>query len=389
MSGTSLDGIDAALVELRRRPRMRSTGARGFHDNPYTASSARDPRRHRARHGRGAVPAERRPRANGSRTRRSALCARTRASRRRVDLIGSHGQTVWHLPPPRGERGATLQLGCARDDRRAHRHRRVSDFRARDMAAGGRARRSCRGSTGCSSRTRDGDACCRTSAAWQPDAGCRRAAPTAPVLAFDTGPGNALIDAAVELATNGAQTYDECGARARAGPLTSHCWKSCSRTRSSTAIRRSRPGARYTDGPMCSSWRTDRSGERRGVERVHLDADGAVRALHRRGHKALGAAARRGRDHRHGGRRAQRRAGRADRRAAGCLPVSADARALGIDPAAKEAVAFATLAWAHVHRLPGNVPEATGAAGARVLGSFTPGRSHSVAPARTCRCSVR
>ena len=47
--------------------------------------------------------------------------------------------------------------------------------------------------------------------------------------------------------------------------------------------------------------------------------------------------------------------------------------ALGIDPDAKEAVAFAALAWAHVHRIPGNVPEATGAEGPRVLGSFTPG----------------
>src|SRR5690606_22844625 len=46
---------------------------------------------------------------------------------------------------------------------------------------------------------------------------------------------------------------------------------------------------------------------------------------------------------------------------------------LGIDPDAKEAVAFAALAWAHVHGLPGNVPEATGAAGPRVLGSYTPG----------------
>jgi len=35
-------------------------------------------------------------------------------------------------------------------------------------------------------------------------------------------------------------------------------------------------------------------------------------------------------------------------------------RSARIDPDAKEAVAFAALAWAHVHRIPGNVPEATG-----------------------------
>jgi anhydro-N-acetylmuramic acid kinase len=47
-------------------------------------------------------------------------------------------------------------------------------------------------------------------------------------------------------------------------------------------------------------------------------------------------------------------------------------RVLGLDPAAKEAVAFAVLAWAHVSGRPANVPEVTGAAGPRVLGSHTP-----------------
>jgi anhydro-N-acetylmuramic acid kinase len=46
---------------------------------------------------------------------------------------------------------------------------------------------------------------------------------------------------------------------------------------------------------------------------------------------------------------------------------------LGIDPDAKEALAFAALAWAHLGGVPGNVPGATGAEGPRVLGSFTPG----------------
>jgi anhydro-N-acetylmuramic acid kinase len=54
------------------------------------------------------------------------------------------------------------------------------------------------------------------------------------------------------------------------------------------------------------------------------------------------------------------------------LPV-VDGSALGVDPDAKEAVAFAVLAWAHVQGIAGNVPEATGAAGPRVLGSLTPG----------------
>ena len=63
------------------------------------------------------------------------------------------------------------------------------------------------------------------------------------------------------------------------------------------------------------------------------------------------------------------------------VDVTAGADALGIDPAAKEALAFAALAWAHLQGATGNVPEATGASGPRVLGSYTPGRG-GAQPAR-------
>lgn len=46
---------------------------------------------------------------------------------------------------------------------------------------------------------------------------------------------------------------------------------------------------------------------------------------------------------------------------------------LGIPTDLKEAFAFALMGWATWHGLPGNVPAATGAVGPRVLGSITPG----------------
>jgi len=44
----------------------------------------------------------------------------------------------------------------------------------------------------------------------------------------------------------------------------------------------------------------------------------------------------------------------------------------GLDVMQVEAAAFAWLAWAHVHRVPGNLPAVTGARGARVLGALYP-----------------
>jgi anhydro-N-acetylmuramic acid kinase len=45
---------------------------------------------------------------------------------------------------------------------------------------------------------------------------------------------------------------------------------------------------------------------------------------------------------------------------------------LFFDGEAKEAVAFALMGYLHLLGQPGNVPEATGASGPRVLGSYTP-----------------
>jgi anhydro-N-acetylmuramic acid kinase len=54
------------------------------------------------------------------------------------------------------------------------------------------------------------------------------------------------------------------------------------------------------------------------------------------------------------------------------LPVLVGSQALGIDPDAREAAAFALLAWAHIEGVPGNLPRVTGARGRRLLGVLTP-----------------
>ncbi len=54
---------------------------------------------------------------------------------------------------------------------------------------------------------------------------------------------------------------------------------------------------------------------------------------------------------------------------------------LGLPGDAKEAIAFALLGWCTLHGLPGSVPSVTGAAGPRVLGSVTPGAGPLSLPA--------
>ena len=54
-----------------------------------------------------------------------------------VTAIGSHGQTIWHIPPEGTARGATLQLGQPSVIAEITSCQVVSDFRTRDMAVGG------------------------------------------------------------------------------------------------------------------------------------------------------------------------------------------------------------------------------------------------------------
>lgn len=376
MSGTSLDGIDAALVELHGTPAALDWKLIHFLDVPYSAEQ-------RARihdgivHGNTAALCQLNADLGewfAAAARR--LCAAADVEAESVRVIGSHGQTVWHEPPRAGTRGSTLQLGCAATIAERTGIAVVSDFRARDMAAGGQGaplvpwvdrllfshaskRRVLQNIGGMGNLS------------WLPPRGSPE-----PMLAFDTGPGNALIDAAVELATDGARTYDDCGEWARRAPvddallneLLAHPFLQLEPPKSTGREVFGRPFVQQLAARIAPT--TDEAWGEFISTLTELSARSIADAIGRwilpRGVDEMIVTG--------GGARNTELVERIRRRLPG-VRIRADEAALGVDPAAKEALAFAALAWAHLSDLPGNVPEATGAAGPRVLGCYTPAYS--------------
>ena len=375
MSGTSLDGVDAALLEVGgTTPATFSWRLLGFHGERYPPEE-RDSIR-RAIEGGGPAELARLHAALGERFARCALagCALAGVDPESVAAIGSHGQTVWHDPPSGDGRGATLQLGDPATIAEITGIPVVSDFRTRDVAAGGHGAplvpwpdrllfsapdrpRALQNLGGMANVT------------WLPAAGSPES-----LLAFDTGPGVALIDTAAELATDGRRTFDADGELAAAGEVDEELLERLLRH---PFLRRPPPkstGREVFGGAFVESLverRTPRS--RRGwaglVATLTAFTAASIAEAYRRwvlprGVSEVLLAG--------GGALNPVLAGMIAERLAP-VPVR-DLSELGLDPEAREAACFAVLAWAHLRGLPANAPDATGASGARILGSLTPGR---------------
>jgi len=362
MSGTSLDGVSTALVRLTADP----PGAKlvAFRQEPYGAAE------------RGAIidaMARGTPKdvaflhvALGERFAGAvlALLAEAKTSPRELSFIASHGQTIWHEPGR-----ATLQIGDPAVLAERIGVRVVSDFRARDVAAGGQGAplvpladvmlfgheqrgRLLLNLGGMANFT------------WVPRRGVTEGA-----LAFDTGPGVAVIDAVTRRLDPDA-AYDQDGERARRGRPAAKVLEQLladpyfdQAPPKSTG--RERFGIDYADRLLAAVRKAGGSDNDAVATATALTAETIARAMERWAGKDPAAEVVMS-----GG--GARNPALVERLAARVQPrpvVLFDQ--IFFDGDAKEAVAFAFLGHQTILGRPGNLPAATGARGPRVLGNVT------------------
>lgn len=288
-----------------------------------------------------------------------------------VSLIGSHGQTVWHDPPTSELPGATLQIGSGAVIAERTGITTISNFRARDVAAGGHGApvvsfldwllfrhptrtRAIQNIGGIGNVT------------WLPPLSS-----SADPIAFDTGPGNMLIDFFASRASNGKLAFDRDGELAARGrvnqamldELMAHPYlhqpppKTTGRelfgVQFGTQLAERAKTANLSDDDMIATVTAFTAESIAASYRDFLPA--RVDEIYLAGGGALNPTL---------VKMIQERV----------APVQVHQHdELGLDPSAKEAVTFAVLAYETFHNRPGNLPSCTGARGARILGDITPG----------------
>ena len=217
MSGTSADGIDACLVEISGNGIHTKINIHGFDTYPYderTRTSileACNPE---------TCTVDKVCYLNFHLGRLFAQAAKSIANKAHIpindiDLIGSHGQTIYHLPMLH----ATLQIGEPSVIAQETGVTTVADFRPRDMAAGGQGAPLVPYVDFILFRDKE------KGRALQNIGGIANVTFLPPdcnindILAFDTGPGNMLIDRIAELVTDNLSHFDEDGNLAAKGKV--------------------------------------------------------------------------------------------------------------------------------------------------------------------------
>lgn len=368
MSGTSLDGVDVALVGISGKGWKARVEAIAGSSTPY-------PKKLREM----ILAISNRECHTGEIARMNfylgefytdCLTALSKKSHVLPELVGSHGQTIFHEGQGRKMFGvqvrSTLQIGEPSVIAEALGVPVVSDFRVRDMAAGGRGaplapyadyllfrdakqNRVAVNIGGIGNLT------------WLP----KNAAPE-DVVAFDTGPGNMIVDQLVAHFSKGRRNYDAGGAWAAKGQVDEALLKAWTRDRyyretPPKTAGREEYGAAFVERALAAKLSAEdliatataftARTIRMGIELVSkgepvdliLVSGGGVH------NKTLMSML------------------------ANEMPRTtvANSALAGVDPDMKEATFFALIAYETWHQRPGNLPAATGARHPVILGKVT------------------
>lgn len=211
MSGTSADGVDAAIIDIKDT-RVRVLAFDTFKFLPETRKKILELGEQKSCTA-GDISDLNFELGNIFADAVIRLCKENKIKLKTIDLIGSHGQTIFHRPAK-----STFQIGEASVIAYKTGKPVVADFRPKDIAAGGQGaplvpfadyflfkskkNRAVQNIGGIANVT------------FLPSSGRKDK-----VIAFDTGPGNMIIDRLVYLLTKGKQNFDKDGKIAGNGKI--------------------------------------------------------------------------------------------------------------------------------------------------------------------------
>jgi anhydro-N-acetylmuramic acid kinase len=363
MSGTSCDAIDAAAADLRLEGDTLVLAPLGLVSRSYPGELRASLAAALAPAGTTMEQVCRLDTAVGQAFGEVAHRANAELCEGRAELVASHGQTVFHWVDGGQVRG-TLQIGQPAWIAERTGCTVVSDFRPRDVAAGGQGAPLVsaidvlwlRGRPGASVALNLGGISNITVAGAGRDP-----------VAFDTGPANALIDAAVKEQTAGAMSFDRDGRMAAAGRIDADL---LARLLADPYYARPAP---KTTGKELFHLRY-LAQVLRGLPPIAgpdviatltaLTACTVAQAVSGAGATEVIASG--------GGALNHTLMTMLREKLADVTLLTSDE--LGLPSAAKEAYAFAVLGFFTAHGLPGTIASCTGARHPSVLGSLTPGR---------------
>jgi anhydro-N-acetylmuramic acid kinase len=370
MSGTSMDGIDAAAADLELDGEVLRLTPLGHETRPYSAELGAALRAALPPHATAMEAVCRLDTAVGQEFAAAAQLARE--CHPGAALVVAHGQTVFHWVDGAGRVAGTLQIGRPAWIAERAGLPVVSDLRSADVAAGGQG----------APLVSLFDVLLLGGASDAPRAALNLGGianltvihPRQEPIAYDAGPANALLDAAVLSLSGGAEPFDRGGARAARGKVDEGL----------LAVLLDDPFLAQAPPKTTGKERYHRGFLEAARTRLGREVAGDDLPATLTAHAAEVAAAE---CRRHGVAEVIVSGGGTDN------PVLMDAIVeriaparlrpideLGLPSEAKEAYAFAVLGFLTWHGLPGNVPSCTGARHPAVLGSITPGRAPVVLP---------